>query len=312
MIQRNATDPSHLARRWTFTRNARTAWELLLRGRTWPSGSSLLMPGYIGYTEREGSGVFDPVENTGTPCTFYPVGPTLEVDTAMIERRLATGRHPMLLVVHWFGLSHADMPALRKLCDLHGTMLVEDCAHVPGPAHGNPGLGTYGHAAFHSLHKVLAVETGGCLVLNDPALAHAASAPDEHCALPVVEQFARTDMKAVADARRSSYAWLADRLRSTPGIELLRAAPGDEVPHDFPLLVKDGLRERLYFALMDRGLPTIALYYRMIDQITPAEHPNSHAIAQSILNLPVHQDTTREDLALLCDALEEELGALRL
>src|SRR5690606_6721723 len=109
MILKDAVDSTKHVRDWAFTNSARTAFEVFLRGHVWPSGSSLLMPGYIGYTDREGSGVFDPVRNTGTPFTFYPLGERLQVDLDRMEALLATGRHPMLLVIHYFGLAHVDM-----------------------------------------------------------------------------------------------------------------------------------------------------------------------------------------------------------
>lgn len=311
MIQRTATDPSRFAHRWIFTNAARTAWELLLRNIHLEAGKSILLPAYIGITDREGSGVLDPVENTKTAFTLYPVGERLQVDLNVIEDLLKTGKHPLLLVMHWFGLLHVDMPALKTLCDRHGVLLIEDCAHVPGPSARADGPGSFGAAAFHSLHKMIAVPNGGALRVNDERLIVPVPNENEGCAGSTLEQFIRTDMTAVATARRTNYSWLVERLAKVEGIEVLYPSIGDLVPHDFPIRVHDGLREKLYFALMDQGLPTIALYYRMIAPITPEQFPLSHALSKSILNLPVHQDTTLADLELLSDALEASLKTLR-
>lgn len=127
---------------------------------------------------------------------------------------------------------------------------------------------------------------------------------------PTMEQVLKTDLPAIMADRRRNYAMLMERLVAVEGVEILYPEIGELVPHDFPIRVKDGLREKLYFALIDRGMPTIALYYRMIEDITPEAHPNSHALSRSILNLPVHQDTQANDIQLLCDALEEELKLL--
>jgi dTDP-4-amino-4,6-dideoxygalactose transaminase len=311
MIQRAATDPDRFAHKWTFTRSARVAWELLLRDRTWEPGTSLLLPGYIGHTDREGSGVFDPVENTRTPFSFYPVGERLQIDAELLEQRLRTGKHPMLLIVHWFGLAHGDMVAIARLCERHGTSLIEDCAHVPGPRAEGGGPGSFGAACFHSLHKVFAVESGGALCVNDEQVVHAPPTSADRCDRDVLERYIRTDLEQVAAVRKDNYAWLLQRFGNVDGVEVLYPAIGDQVPHDFPIRIGNGLREKLYFALMEQNLPTIALYYRMIDAITPQEHPLSHALSKNILNLPVHQDTTQRDLEILCDALEASLRTLR-
>ena len=63
---------------------------------------------------------------------------------------------------------------------------------------------------------------------------------------------------------------------------------------------------------MSEDLPTIALYYRLIDAIRPEEFPVSHLLSRSILNLPVHQDTEIADLHQLTDALEAALMRLEL
>ncbi len=311
MILKEASNPENRVRPWWFTNSARIAFEALLRGIVWKEGTSLLMPAYVGFTEREGSGVFDPVRKTGTPYSFYPLGERLEIDLDVMESLLDSGRHPMLLVIHYFGLAHVDMYKLRELCHAHGTWLVEDCAHVPGPVGHTTDLGTYGDAAIYSLHKVLPVATGGVLRLNNLKLPRPVLAEGEGCPAATLEQVLRADMAAIAADRNRNYMYLLEKLRDVEGLEILYPSLEGQVPHNFPVWIDDGLREKLYFALMDRGMPTTALYYRMIDEITPQEHPTSHALAQSILNLPVHQDTHIEDIHSICDAMKEELKALR-
>lgn len=311
MIQKDATNATKHAFDWSFTNAARTAFEVFLRGQSWRPGSSLLLPGYIGFTDRESSGVFDPVRNSGTPYTFYPVGERLQVDLNLIEDLLTTGNHPMILVIHYFGLPHVDMAAMQKLCALHGTILVEDCAHVPGPLAAAAGLGSFGGVAFHSLHKVLPVPDGGVLRINDLRLSRGTVEQKERCDPSTLEQVLRTDISAIMSDRSRNYALLLEGLTGIDGIEVLYPSIGDTIPHDFPVRIHDGLREKLYFALMDKGLPTTALYYRMIDEITVSEHPNSHALSKSILNLPVHQDTEPEDIHTLCVAMADELKKLR-
>ncbi len=311
MILKEASNTENHARPWWFTNSARTAFEALLRGVVWKEGTSLLMPAYIGFTEREGSGVFDPVRKTGTPYTFYPLGERLEIDLGSMGAMLATGKHPMLLVIHYFGLAHVDMGKLRELCHAHGTLLVEDCAHVPGPVGHTTDLGTYGDAAIYSLHKVLPMPDGGVLRLNNPKLPRPVLKEGEGGPASTLEQVLRADMAAIAADRIRNYVYLLEKLRDVDGLEILYPSLGGQVPHNFPIRVKDGLREKLYFALMEDGMPTIALYYRMIQELPAVSYPLSHALATDILNLPVHQDTTLADLEALCGAIKSKLEVLR-
>ena len=271
----------------------------------------MLLPAYVGITDREGSGISDPIENTRTPYSLYTVDERLQPELSELEKMIATGRHPLLLVVHYFGIVHADLARLREICDRYQTVLVEDCAHVPWPLHNTSGPGSSGHAAFYSLHKSVAVPTGGILRLNDSEMALPQPEGTDRCDCTSLEQFIRTDMEKVASKRRRNYQWLVDRLAGVEGITVMYPDIGDFVPHDFPMLVHDGLREKLYFELMKENVPTIALYYRLIAAITPSEFPTSHMLSQNILNLPVHQDTDEADLELLVTRMTDILGRLR-
>jgi dTDP-4-amino-4,6-dideoxygalactose transaminase len=311
MITRAASDTANCAKRVVFTASARVAWKLALKAVGFRSGQSVLLPAYIGITDREGSGIIDPVEECGIPFSLYPVGDRLQVDFAAVERMLSSGCHPLMLAVHYFGFPHAALAALRRLCDRHHTILVEDCAHVSSLLHNDSALGAAGHAAIYSLHKSIAVQTGGLLRINEDFGAIPVPDATERCAVDVLEQLARTDMRAICEARQRNYEWLSQRLTGTDGLTVLYPQLDGVTPHDFPIRVHDGLREKLYFALMDEGLPTIALYYRLIAAITPQDFPLSHDLARSILNLPVHQDTSLDDLDRLADRLEALLTALR-
>lgn len=271
----------------------------------------MLLPSYVGITDREGSGISDPIQDTNTPYTLYSLDDHLRPSMDELEAMLRTGKHPLLLVVHYFGIVHVDLLKLRRLCERYQSLMIEDCAHVPWPLHNNSGPGSVGHAAFYSLHKSIAVPTGGILRVNDPAMALPVPEGADRCDYSCLEQALRTDMEVVAAKRRENYQWLAARLARVDGLTVLFPDIGDLVPHDFPIVVHDDFREKLYFELMSEDLPTIALYYRLIDSITPDAFPLSYSLSKNILNLPVHQDTERADLEHLTDRLENILDRLR-
>ncbi len=98
VILRAATDASRYCHRLAFTRSARSALRLVLEHMQFPPGASMLVPAYVGVSDREGSGIGDPIRDTGSPFTLYAVDDGLRPDHDALEALLATGRHPLLLV----------------------------------------------------------------------------------------------------------------------------------------------------------------------------------------------------------------------
>lgn len=303
-------NPATCTNRIQFTSSARAAWRLILEGARLPEGCSILLPSYIGVTDREGSGVFDPVLESGTPYAFYRVNDRLHPDLGEIEAMLRTHRHPLLLLIHYFGLPSTEIAHLKRICDQHGVYLIEDCAHVPElwMALGH-GIGSIGDAAFYSLHKALPLQSGGALRINGRALDHLA-APDVVDASVAQALISKLDFPEIARRRRSNYRWLSERLQGVPGLVIPYPELGDSVPLNFPVLLGAGRREPLYFKLRDAGFAPVALYYRLIDPISRERFPESHTVSESILNLPVHQEIEEADLEPMAHLLDQSLREL--
>ena len=86
MIPKHATDPENGLYQARFFPSARRAWHACLRGL---KPRRVLLPAYIGYTDREGSGVFDPVSELDLAFSYYPLGRKLLADPDVIEECLA-------------------------------------------------------------------------------------------------------------------------------------------------------------------------------------------------------------------------------
>ena len=82
-------------------------------------------------------------------------------------------------------------------------------------------------------------------------------------------------------------------------MQSIRKINKGDVPHNYPVIVKDGLREKLYFWLIDKNITLIALYYRLIEPLKDKKFDEMQYISNNILNLPVHQDLSFKDLHLL-------------
>jgi dTDP-4-amino-4,6-dideoxygalactose transaminase len=78
-----------------------------------------------------------------------------------------TARTKAVVVVHYGGIS-CDMTRIRRLCDEHGLILIEDCAHALFASSCGRPLGTHGDLATFSFHETKNVTCGegGALLVN--------------------------------------------------------------------------------------------------------------------------------------------------
>ena len=130
MILKAAEDKKRFTTNLYFTSAARKAWKHLLEHVNAQSQGKVLLPAYIGYTDREGSGVFDPIEETNSLYKFYPVNEQLGFSLHEMETRLSIGDVRLLLVIHYFGFCQTDIVKVATLCKKYQVILVEDCAHA--------------------------------------------------------------------------------------------------------------------------------------------------------------------------------------
>lgn len=75
------------------------------------------------------------------------------------------------MAVHLYG-GACNMPRLRKLCDRHEILLVEDCAEALGTRLGGHHVGTFGDIATFSFfgNKTITTGEGGMVACKDPEL----------------------------------------------------------------------------------------------------------------------------------------------
>uniref|UniRef100_UPI003080C512 DegT/DnrJ/EryC1/StrS family aminotransferase n=2 Tax=Vibrio cholerae TaxID=666 RepID=UPI003080C512 len=231
-------------------------------------------------------------------------------DIEDFNKKLKDEFFDLALVIHYFGFSRINMDNLKSICEENSVILVEDCAHAFYLCDCVSKIGTYGDYSFYSLHKYLAVSTGGLLKINSNTLLRPEINSEDMIDFSALERFSSSDFKKIAEIRRNNYKLYQRRLVSDENIEVLFDLCGNDIPQTFPIRVKNGLREKLYFYLLDNNIPTVALYYRMIPQIDPGKFELSMLISSEILNLPVHQDTTLEDVDLVCNKINDFFGGI--
>ena len=115
MITKSATDKLNCTLNLHFTCNARTAWGHIINTISDVRKPKVLLPSYIGYTEREGSGVFDPIKENSAKYDFYKVTNNLAIDIDHFEQILKSGEISIALIIHYFGFCANDMDRIKQL-----------------------------------------------------------------------------------------------------------------------------------------------------------------------------------------------------
>lgn len=122
--------------------------------------STILIPSYLC------TAAVQPIVAYGAGVEFYSVTREGNVDLEDLKTKLST-RTSAVVVVHYFGFPQ-PIGQIRRFCDEHGLVLLEDCAHVfQGMEDGQP-LGSWGDASVFSWRKFLPVYDGATLLINRP------------------------------------------------------------------------------------------------------------------------------------------------
>ena len=190
------------ARSFHLFGSARAAFGYWLAGAPSVERDVILLPAYIGWSSREGSGVFDPIAASGLRPRFYRLTPDLAIDIDSLRAHLVRADVAVLLLIHYFGHVDPACSTAVRLAREAGVQIVEDAAHAMLSDLIGGTCGRQGDATLYSLHKMVPA-TGGVLVRN-----RAATSTSD--ALPAIW---RHDLAAIAVRRRRNAAYLQLQLR---------------------------------------------------------------------------------------------------
>jgi dTDP-4-amino-4,6-dideoxygalactose transaminase len=279
--------------------NARSALRHYLRDCHLQRGEAILLPSYVGWSPREGSGIFDPVRELSLDHAFYRLDRSLEIDVASLQDAIRRGNAKVLLLVHYFGhvdSAYADAVALARNA---GLRVIEDEAHAMLSDLVGGICGRLGDVCLYSLHKLLPIDSGGVLVRNKIAAEREQTA----------SIFWQHDLAFQASARRRNAQLLyhlLDGLRED--VEPLWGPPAEgEVPQTLPVRLLRADRDAVYHDMNRAGFGVVSLYHTLICAITDRGFPESHRLARHILNLPVHQDILPQDMDDMVSHLKQSL-----
>ena len=288
-------------------RSARDAFRVLLTACGITTGDSILLPSFIGWSAREGSGVYDPVASIGAESIFYRMNENLSIDADDVQCKIRMRKPRVLVLIHYFGYPDPNAAALAAYAHKHGVLVLEDEAHAMLSDLVGGACGRTGDAVIFSLHKMLPFREGGVLLLN-PSIADGVRMQlAEREPQGELLSFWEYDLHCIATIRRRNAEQLIAALSPLAGrVNLLfPSLPPGVVPQTLPVIIQRKNRDELYFEMNAAGFGVVSLYHTLIDRVNAKEFPESHALASRIMNLPVHQDAKPEQLAAMIDKLRE-------
>ncbi|MDO9556281.1 MAG: hypothetical protein Q7J82_01690 [Coriobacteriia bacterium] len=255
---------------------------------------TILLPAYIGWSAKEGSGIFDPLKGlAGVNLQYYKMTPDLSIDLDDLSDRMAAldeGKFAVL-VVNYFGFIDARIHEVACAIREHSGWIVEDNAH--GFFTYEYADETFSDATFFSLHKMFPFEHGGSLVVHTEPL----SALTYHGQYPGPTEYNpwQYDVPGIARARCENYRKL-ESIVSARGISEFfvplkpEGLPEGIVPQTFPIRVVRGDRDAIYRLMNESGYGVVSLYHTLIEPLRHPDYEASNGLSRCIMNLPVHQD----------------------
>lgn len=299
IIEKKQKDKKRFVFNWSFFNSARAGLKYILQTKEL-RGKIILVPAYIGYSTKEGSGVFDPIRETRTRYVFYGMDKNLNINIKDLKTKIRENPCGILLFIHYFGFPDKELENIKQYAGKYGMTIIEDFAHAFFTFWLDPVI-NFDYGIF-SIHKLFPADSGGMVlskkVINNKSI--------------VRHDLFNYDMKNIMQRRIENYNHILHRFRKKflpCNITVLRKELAGAVPHSFPLLLPDkGLRDRLYFRMNKEGYGVISLYHTLVREIDDS-FAVEHGISGRILNLPVHQDAEKKDLDRMIDKMSDIVKA---
>ena len=266
------------------------------------------------------------IVHSGAVPVFADIDPiTFNIDINSVKE-LITEKTRAIMPVHLFGLG-ADINALRKLCDQHDLVLVEDACQSHGAQVNDRGVGTFGDAAAFSFYptKNMTTGEGGAVTTQDKRtdeelryLRHQGQKSRYEYAM-VGYNYRMTEIAAAigisqlqklpawTEKRIANATFLNERL-GTAGIKIPHVPEGyKHVYHQYTIRVQD--RESVIQKLADRGVGCGVYYPMGLHELGPMKDfrkgplPEVERATREVLSLPVHPGLSDDELSTVAEAV---------
>lgn len=269
--------------------------------------NTILLPAYIGWSPREGSGLFDPINSIqGLNREYYRVNMDLEIDEEDLFSK-NINRDKLVLIVNYFGFRNNNIKKLVEKIKEKSAWIIEDNAHA---LFTYTKYGTIGaDACFFSLHKMLPLKDGGQLKIFNENLKNLHVNYSEECNYNNIYEY---DFLSISNKRIENYLKLDSLIRNNDNFcsyfhplkeqDKIKEA----VPQTYPIVISRGDRDKIYNIMNKNGYGVVSLYHTLIPELrNDKEFIISQELSSHILNLPVHQDVNSDEYVNMLEMLLE-------
>lgn len=299
MIEKIQTNAENFKIPFLFYNRAREAMADIVNQYFQSGYRNIYLPGYIGWSPKEGSGIFDPLNAiTGLTRCYYRMTKNLHVDLEDLRRMLIP--HSMVLLINYFGFRDVQIDNIIEMAHKNECVVIEDNAH---------GFFTYfckgktdADATFFSLHKMFPFQTGGGLIVNHGSFGNLVGKKESQKCNPFLY-----DLNGIAKRRIKNYKALWGLMIGLNKCFVPLRTESDlahSVPQTFPIVIRKGDRNRIYEVMNGKGYGVVSLYHTMIDELQTTSHEEALWLSKRILNLPVHQDCDSSQYEAMLDELK--------
>lgn len=303
LIEKSASQKEAYKHELRYYENARSAL-LDLLCTMYKSGliDQVLLPGYIGWSPKEGSGIFDPINLiVGLNRCYYRMKENLDIDEEDLLKK-ASDSKTVVLIVNYFGFRDENISEIIYCLKKKGVWIIEDNAHSMYTYFKYGGIGA--DAAFFSLHKMLPLDGGGALAVFNNELKKLCLSEESHN----YSDMYMYDFGDIAKKRTDNYLILDQTIRDKKYSDIFVPLKSENairkaVPQTYPILIKKGKRDKIYELMNEEGFGVVSLYHTLISELRKNEFEQSQKISRCVLNLPVHQDVNSNYYGLLLERL---------
>ena len=243
MIQKVQNDPNHFRFQFFYYNRARDAMHDAVRQLAKKGYMNIYIPGYIGWSPKEGSGIFDPLNSIpNLTRRYYVMDRQLHIDINDLQESLLD--HSILLLVNYFGFRDNCFSEVVRIAHDRDCVVIEDNAHGFFTYFCNDPMGS--DLTFFSLHKLFPFPIGGGLLLENPSLR---INPVENLPKSFDQDPFSYNIHAIAQKRLSNYRILAQLVKGKEQYFIPLKNFEDlesNVPQTFPIIILEGNRNQIY------------------------------------------------------------------